>query len=110
MALMDDLAKGATPVNLVIGVGAGLLAPVLAPAVASILRPAAKAVLSTGIMLYRGTMEPLSAGVSSLVTEAQTELAAASAAGQGNQAAGTSDAAEESSQPLPRKRQRKADR
>ena len=79
MALLDDLTKGATPGNLAIGIGAALLAPVLAPAVASVLRPAAKAVVRTGITVYRGAMEPISAAVGSLVTEAQLELATASA-------------------------------
>ena len=78
MALLDDLAKG-SPVGLVVGVGAGLLAPALAPAITGVLRPAAKAVMRTGIMLYRGAMEPLGAAVGELVAEAQVELAAASA-------------------------------
>ena len=80
MALLDDLTKGAaTPAGLAVGVGAALLAPVLAPAVSQMLRPAAKAVMRTGITLYRSTVEPVSAAVSGLVTEAQLELAAASA-------------------------------
>ena len=78
MALLDDLAKGANPTNLAIGIGTALLAPVLAPAVSSVLRPAARAVMSTGITLYRGAMEPISAAVGNLVTEAQMELATAS--------------------------------
>ena len=49
MALIDDLAKGATPQTVAIGIGAVLLAPLLVPAVSSVLRPAAKAVLRTGI-------------------------------------------------------------
>ena len=77
MALLDDLTKVATPGNLLLGVGAALLAPVLAPAVSSVLRPAAKAVMRTGIALYRGTVEPVSAAVGNLVTEAQMEMAAA---------------------------------
>ncbi len=79
MALLDDLTKGATPGNLALGVGAALLAPVLAPAVSSVLRPAAKAVMRTGIALYRGAMEPVSAAIGNLVTEAQMELATRSA-------------------------------
>jgi hypothetical protein len=80
VALLDDLAKGATPETVAIGIGAALLAPVLVPAVASVLRPAAKAVLRTGITLYRSAAEPVSAAVGDLVTEAQLELAAARAA------------------------------
>lgn len=80
MALLDDLAKGATPETVAIGIGAALLAPVLVPAVSSVLRPAAKAVLRTGIMLYRTAAEPVSAAVGDLVAEAQLELAAARSA------------------------------
>ncbi len=80
MALLDDLAKGAaTPTGLAVGVGAALLAPVLAPAASQILRPAAKAMMRTGITLYRSVVEPVSAAVSGLVAEAQLELATASA-------------------------------
>lgn len=86
MALLDDLAKGATPGNLLIGVGAALLAPVLAPAMSSVLRPAARTAMRTGITLYRGAVEPLSAALGSLVAEAQMELATASAAGSAAQA------------------------
>ena len=70
--------KGATPTGFAIGIGAALLAPVLVPAVSSVLRPAAKAVMRTGIMLYRSAAEPVSAAVGDLVAEAQLELAAAS--------------------------------
>lgn len=80
MAILDDLAKGATPETIVIGVGAALLTPVLMPVVTSVLRPAAKAVLRTGITLYRSAAEPLGAAVGSLVTEAQLELASARSA------------------------------
>jgi hypothetical protein len=80
VALLDDLAKGATPETVAIGIGAALLAPVLVPAVSSVLRPAAKAVLRTGIMLYRTAAEPVSAAVGDLVAEAQLELAAARSA------------------------------
>lgn len=80
MALLDDLAKGATtPAGLATGIGVALLAPVLAPAVSSALRPAAKTVLRTGIALYRSAVEPISAAVGGLVAEAQLELATASA-------------------------------
>jgi len=80
MALIDDLAKGATPQTVAIGIGAALLTPLLAPAMSSVLRPAAKAVLRTGIMLYRSAAEPIGAAVGGLVTEAQLELTADKAA------------------------------
>src|SRR5215212_7048634 len=75
MALLEDLAKGVTPTGLVAGVGAALLVPVLAPAASGILGPAARAVLRTGITLYRSTVEPVTAAIGDLVTEAQLELA-----------------------------------
>lgn len=108
MALMEDLTRGATPVNLAIGVGAVLLAPLLAPTVASVLRPAAKGIVSTGITLYRGAMEPLSAAIGSMVTEARMELVTASATGHGTQPASVPDAAHEGSEPHPHKRRGKA--
>jgi hypothetical protein len=78
LALLDDLAKGGAPTGLAVGIGAALLTPMLLPAVSSVLRPATKAVVRTGITLYRQTMEPLAAAVGNLVTEAQLELAASS--------------------------------
>jgi hypothetical protein len=81
MALLDDVTKTFTsPTGLALGVGTLILAPVLAPVVASVARPLAKAVLSTGIGLYRQTMEPLSHAVSDLVAEARMEMAGAAAA------------------------------
>lgn len=78
MALLEDIAKGATtPTGLAIGIGTALLTPLLVPAASRALRPAAKAVLRTGITLYRSTVEPISDAVSGLVTEAQLELASA---------------------------------
>lgn len=77
MALLDDLAKGGAPTGLAVGIGAALLTPMLLPAVSSVLRPATKAAMRTGITLYRQTVEPLAAAVGNLVTEAQLELAAA---------------------------------
>lgn len=77
MALLDDLGKGFTPGNVAIGLGAALLAPVLAPAVSSVLRPAARAVMRTGITVYRGTVQPVGAALGNLVAEAQMELATA---------------------------------
>jgi hypothetical protein len=93
LALLEDLAKDATPAGLMAGIGAVLLAPLLAPAVTRVLRPAAKGILSTGITLYRGVMEPVSSAVGNLVAEAQLELAAASArAGMEGRAAATGNA------------------
>ena len=79
MALLEDLTKDASPTGLMTGIGAVLLAPILAPAVTRVLRPAAKGILSTGITLYRGVMEPVGSAFGSLVAEAQLELATARA-------------------------------
>ena len=76
MALLDDMTKSLTsPSGLAVGIGTLLLAPVLAPALARIARPLAKGVLSTGIGLYRQTVEPLRHGMTELVAEARMELA-----------------------------------
>jgi hypothetical protein len=88
MALFEDLAKNASPAGLVTGIGAVLLAPVLAPMVTRILRPVAKEVMRTGITVYRGVMEPVSGVVGDLIAEAQLELELATAsAGAAPQAA-----------------------
>ncbi|HET9146409.1 MAG TPA: hypothetical protein VFN77_00025 [Acetobacteraceae bacterium] len=79
MALFEDFAKDASPTGLMTGIGVVLLTPVLAPAMTRVLRPTAKGILSAGITLYRGVMEPVSDAVGNLVAEAQLELAAASA-------------------------------
>jgi hypothetical protein len=78
LALFEDLAKGVTPTGLAAGLGAVLLVPVLKPATSQVLRPLAKAMLSTGITLYRSAVEPITDAVVGLVTEAQLELARAS--------------------------------
>lgn len=80
MALLDDLAKDVSPAGLATGIGAALLMPILAPVASGVLRPAAKAMMRTGITLYRTTLEPIGAAVGDLVTEAQLELATAQVA------------------------------
>jgi hypothetical protein len=80
MALLEDLAKNPTPAGLAVGLGAALIAPFLIPAVSRGVRPAVKAALSSGIALYRNTVEPVSAAIGGLITEAQLELAAARSA------------------------------
>lgn len=80
MALLEDMTKGLTsPTGLAVGIGAVILTPVVLPAVAAVTRPLAKAVLSTGIGLYRQTVEPVSRAVNDLVGEARQELAASAA-------------------------------
>lgn len=94
MALLDDVTKNMTsPTGLAIGIGTLILAPVVVPAVASLARPLAKAVLSTGISLYRQTMEPLGQAMTDLVSEARMEMAQASAGGHPGTQAAPADAA-----------------
>jgi len=79
MALLEDVTKGLTsPTGLAVGIGAVILTPVLLPVVSSVARPLARAVLSTGIGLYRQTVEPVSRAMTDLVSEARQELAAGS--------------------------------
>lgn len=95
MALLDDVTKNMTsPTGLAVGIGTLILAPVLAPAVASIARPFAKAVLSTGIGLYRQAMEPVSRAMTDLVAEARLEMAQASAGSHASTAPTPGDAAD----------------
>ncbi|MEZ0167805.1 DUF5132 domain-containing protein [Microvirga sp. TS319] len=74
MALYDDMLKGmnGSGAGLVTGVGALLLAPVLLPAMGRVIRPVARLVLESGIVLYRETGET----IADLVSEARAELEA----------------------------------
>jgi hypothetical protein len=75
MALWDDMFKGFGP-SLLIGVGIALVAPVLLPAVASLVRPLAKGVVKGGLTLADKAKEfAAEAGeqVSDLVAEAKAE-------------------------------------
>jgi Na+/H+-translocating membrane pyrophosphatase len=52
MALEDIFKGGNIITGLAIGVGATILAPLVVPAVSTVLRPAAKAVIKGGIVAY----------------------------------------------------------
>jgi ribosomal protein L12E/L44/L45/RPP1/RPP2 len=105
LAFFEDIAKGVTPTGIVAAAGMALLAPVVAPAISQVLRPAGKAVMRTGITLYRSTLEPISAAIGDLVSEAQLELAAASA-GAGGPAEAAGAEATDKPAARPHKRQR----
>ena len=75
MALFEDMFKGASVPGLVIGVGAVLLAPTLLPAVGRVIRPAAKAVIRTGILIYREASTQVASAAGPLVQEVQNEMA-----------------------------------
>jgi hypothetical protein len=83
MALFEDMFKGAGVSGLAIGIGAAILAPTLLPAIGRIARPAAKAVLKTGISLYRETAGELGQATRDLYQEAQAELATEGAPSEG---------------------------
>lgn len=77
MALLEDITKG--PISTVlIGIGVAMVAPSVIPAVASGLRPLAKAVVRGGLTLYDAAREGLAeAGeqLNDLVAETRAEMA-----------------------------------
>jgi hypothetical protein len=76
MALYDNGIKIGT--GLVIGLGVLILAPVLAPAVAAVVRPMAKASIKSGLILFEKARELISEAKESLedlAAEAHAELA-----------------------------------
>jgi len=77
MALFEDVLKGGIGPGLVVGVGAVLLGPYIAPAVTAALRPAAKGVIKAGIFAYdRGceAMARLNELSGDIVAEARSEM------------------------------------
>jgi hypothetical protein len=95
MALLDDIFTGNAATGLAIGIGAVLLGPTVLPALGRVLRPAAKAAIKGGMVLYRETFAEIGEFASDLVAEARAELEAgaggpiAAAAGAVTGAAGT---------------------
>src|ERR671932_2238690 len=75
VALFDDMLKGAGGSVLVAGAAALLLAPLVLPVVGRALRPVAKTVLKTGIVLYRDLSHQVEGAMSGIVDEARAELA-----------------------------------
>jgi hypothetical protein len=76
MALFEDVFKGASLPGLAIGAGVVLLAPTLLPAIGRVARPAAKAIIRTGISLYREACTQVTQTVGPLVEEARQEMPA----------------------------------
>jgi hypothetical protein len=74
MALLEDLFKGGTATGLAVGLGAVLLGPTLIPAVGRALRPAAKAVIKGGMVVYRETVAEVGEVAGDLNAEARAEL------------------------------------
>ena len=76
MAIFDDLTKGPMPVLL--GLGVAMAAPNVIPAVASGLRPLAKALVKGGLTVYDALKEGVAeAGeqLNDLVAETRAEMA-----------------------------------
>lgn len=74
MALLEDVFAGSAVTGVAIGVGALLLAPSVVPLVGRVLRPAAKAVIKGGLVLYRDTLAEIGEVASDLVAEARAEI------------------------------------
>jgi hypothetical protein len=76
MALFEDLTKGGLS-TLLIGVGAAIVAPTVLPALASGLRPMAKALVKGGVVAYDAVKETVAeAGeqLNDLVAEVRAEM------------------------------------
>jgi hypothetical protein len=74
MALIEDIFKGNATTGLALGIGAVLLVPAVLPALGRVLRPAAKAAIKGGMVLYRETFAEIGEFTSDLVAEARAEL------------------------------------
>ncbi|HEV8032256.1 MAG TPA: DUF5132 domain-containing protein [Stellaceae bacterium] len=74
MAILEDVFRGSTVTGLAVGVGALLLAPTVLPAVGRVVRPAVKAAIKGGMVLYRETVAEVGEMASDLFAEARSEL------------------------------------
>jgi hypothetical protein len=84
MALLDDVFSGWGG-SILIGVGVALAAPILLPAVAAVVRPAAKGLIKGGLFVADSLKELVAEGgeqLSDLVAEARAEYRASATAGQ----------------------------
>ena len=74
MAIIEDFVESTAGAGVAAGLGAVALAPAILRITGRMLRPVAKMTVQTGIVLYRGTLGPLGAALTDLVSEAQAEL------------------------------------
>ncbi len=74
MALFEDVLTGNPITGAIVGIGAVLLVPTVVPALGRVLRPAAKAVIKGGLVLYRDTIAEIGEVAGDLVAEARAEL------------------------------------
>lgn len=80
MASVDDLLRSDLVKGVALGVGAALLIPVAATALAPVLRPMGRTALKAGVLAFeraRETAAELGEMVEDMMAEAQTELRAA---------------------------------
>ena len=97
MALFDDVFEGfgsSWTSTVLVGIGIALVAPVVVPALATGMRPLAKAVIKGGITVYdKGAEMFAEAGeqLSDLVAEVRAELNASTAAAADAAAAAATD-------------------
>jgi hypothetical protein len=73
LALLEDLFKINPVTGVVVGVGVVLVGPIVLPVVGQILRPAVKAAIKGGMVLYDEALE-IGEAASDLFTEAHAEL------------------------------------
>lgn len=74
MALIEEMFKGNLVTGLAVGVGAVIFGPTVIQTMASVLRPAAKAVIKGGMVFYRETLSEVGEIATDLVAEAEAEL------------------------------------
>jgi hypothetical protein len=83
MAFLEDVFKGGNIVaGLAIGVGTAVVLPLIMPAVGTMLRPAAKAIIKGGILAYdqgRQAMARVGEAASDVVAEARSDAQHAAA-------------------------------
>jgi hypothetical protein len=79
MALWEDTFKNGASTGVVLGLGAVVLAPVLLPVVATVMKPMAKEAIKLGVMLYEKGSEAIAEVgevIEDLLAEAKAEVAA----------------------------------
>jgi Protein of unknown function (DUF5132) len=74
MALIEDVFKGNLATVLAVGAGAVILGPTVVQTIGQVLRPAAKAMIKSGMVFYRETLSEVGEMASDLVAEAKAEL------------------------------------
>jgi hypothetical protein len=76
MALVEDMFKSNAMTGVAVGLAAIVLGPTLFPTIGRVLRPAAKAVIKGGMVVYREMISEAGGLASNLLEEARSELEA----------------------------------